>query len=99
MSIAGWWRMRRERRLCFEVHHRIDAIIDAEIPAGRKREDLEHHIDACLACGADAAKLRELKEAVARVGNEPDREVKSTILALVDEIRSGRVSAGEPDGD
>lgn len=92
MSLLTHWRMRRDERLCREAHHRIDEIIDAEIPAGRKRRRLEGHIDACLACGADAGTLRELKDAVARVGRKPDPVVRARILELVDEIRAGRAT-------
>lgn len=101
MSVLDRWRMHRERRLCIEAHRRIDEIIDAEVPAGRKRRQLERHVDACLACGADAGTLRQLKEAVGRVGARPDPEVKARILDLVDEIRAGRIARdddGEPVG-
>ena len=99
MSVVSRWRMRREMRLCHEVHRRMDEIIDSEVAAGKKRQDLERHIHACLACGADADKLNELKDAVARVGQAPDPDVKSRILSLVEEIRAGRVPAAEADGD
>lgn len=96
MSWLDRWRDHREARLCTETHRRIEEIVDAEIPDGRKRAQLERHVEVCVPCGGSAASLRELKGAIARVGREPDAAVKARLVVLVDGIRAGAV---EPEGD
>lgn len=91
MGLLERWRERRERRLCDEARDRIDEIIDAEIPSLRKRARLERHVEACVNCGANAESIRQLKEAVARVGRDPDPQVKARLLEAVDRVRSGDV--------
>lgn len=95
MSLLTWWRGRRERKLCEEARSRIDEIVDDEMPVGQKRRRLEHHIGACAECGHAEDTTREIKAAVARVGRDPDEQVKAKLLDLVDQIRTGEVSQTE----
>lgn len=83
-----WW---REGKRCAEARDRIHELIDAEMPAGRKRERIAEHLDSCVACGATADEIRALKDAVARVGHDPDPQVKARLTQIVDEIRKGEV--------
>lgn len=81
----------REARRCAEARERIHEVIDAEMPPGRKRERITRHLESCVACGATAAEVRALKEAVARVGRDPDPQVKARLVEVVDRIRQGDV--------
>lgn len=81
----------REGRRCAEARDRIHEVLDAEMPAGRKRERIAEHLESCVACGASADEIRALKDAVARVGRDPDPQVKARLTRIVDEIRSGEV--------
>lgn len=83
-----WW---REEKRCAEARDRIHELIDAEMPAGRKRERIAAHLDSCVACGATADEIRALKDAVSRVGRDPDPQVKARLSQIVDEIRKGEV--------
>lgn len=97
MKILDRWRARREGRLCMETQRRVHEIIDSELPPGRKREQLEAHLRACITCAAGAESWRQLKDAVARVGREPDPAVKRRLVGLIEAIREGDVP-GDPGG-
>lgn len=84
-------RHRREAKRCAEARDRIHEVIDAEMAAGSKRERIVEHLGHCVACGATADEIRALKEAVARVGRDPDPQVKARLTQIVDEIRKGGV--------
>lgn len=86
------WRRRREHKRCAEVRRHIHELVDGELPAWRRRR-LERHVLRCLACCAGADELRELKAAIARVGGRPDPVVRARLLALVEDVRAGRVGA------
>ncbi len=84
-------RRRRETKRCAEARERIHEVLDAEMPPGRKRERIAEHLESCMACGATADEIRALKDAVARVGRDPDPQVKARLTQVVDEIRKGEV--------
>ena len=79
----------RTRRVCQAAHDKMQEIVDGEVPSRRERERLTAHLDLCLPCGADASQIRELKEAIARVGSAPDPQVKARLEELCDQLRKG----------
>ncbi len=90
-------RERRAEKVCEEARRRIQEVVDGEVPAERERRRLERHVEECAPCGAEASTIREIKDALARVGGEPDANVKERLTELLDEIRSGTVDAEDPE--
>lgn len=89
------WRKRRSQRICQDAQRRIQEIVDGEVPSPRERQRLERHIGECPPCGAEAGTVRELKQAISRVGARPDPAVQARLAALVDDIRCGRLGDAE----
>lgn len=69
------WRRRRDEELCAQTGERIQEIVDGELLPGEGRDELVRHLEACVRCRQGAESIRELKEAVARVGSAPDEEL------------------------
>jgi hypothetical protein len=76
------WRRRRDGKLCQEALDHIQELVDRELPSNRLAH-LDKHLDACQRCGVEADVIRDLKEAIARVGSEcnPDSVAKLEDLA------------------
>lgn len=87
----GTWQQRRRARLCEEAARRIQELVDGEVPSGSERRRLERHVESCAPCGAGAETIRELKEAIARVGSRTDPQVKARLVELLAGLREGRV--------
>lgn len=87
---AAWWD-RRARELCHQTAERIQEIVDGEFPVSRKLRLLERHLAACGYCRVQAETIRQLKQAIARVGCEADR---ATVARLEDLAR--RLCQGPP---
>ncbi|HVM40903.1 MAG TPA: zf-HC2 domain-containing protein [Acidimicrobiia bacterium] len=87
-GLAAYRRWRR-RRICMAAHERMQELVDGELPEGRQRRVLEEHVERCAPCGTDAGELQALKEAIRRVGSEPDPAVKARLVAFLDEVRGG----------
>lgn len=84
------WRRRRDARICMETHDRLQEIVDGEVGASRAEQILAKHLHACQNCNAEAEVIRDLKEAIARVGSDADPELVSTLEDL-----AGRLCRGE----
>ena len=81
MSPAGWvpgtrsWRRRRSHDLCERAIGRVQELVDGELPPCRDSERLIAHLESCPPCALEAEAVRELKNAISRVGRESDPDV------------------------
>ncbi len=76
------FKRRREGHLCAKTHERIQEIVDGEIGPGRAEQVLKRHLEACKSCDGEADVIRDLKIAIARVGNDADPKLVATLEAL-----------------
>lgn len=87
------WRRRKDEQLCAQTGDRIQEIVDGELPPGRGRGELIRHLEACARCQQGAESVRELKQAIARVGSAPDEELldrlRETATRLCEEGEQG----------
>lgn len=63
----------RDRVECMRVKPLLQAYLDGELGEDGARR-VSRHLDACRRCGLAAATFRDIKGAVSRLGDEPDRE-------------------------
>lgn len=83
------WRKRKRRELCAQAAERIQEIVDGEVPAGKAARALEHHLQECPPCHQEAEVLRTLKQAIARVSSEADRETVDRLNRLAQRLCRG----------
>ena len=81
---------RRRAQRCAEAAARLQELVDGEIPSEAERAELQRHVEECPPCGAGADTIRELKEAIARVGSRPDPAVRARLGELMGARREGR---------
>lgn len=89
------WRKRRSNELCSRAAKRIEEIVDGELPPGKAARALEHHLEVCPPCHAEADVLRALKVAITRVSGEADPEVVQRLQAYAKGLCEGTETVPE----
>jgi anti-sigma factor RsiW len=72
-----------------QTHERIQEIVDGEIGPGRAEKILEKHLEACRSCNSEADAIRELKDAIARVGGKADPDLVASLEVLARRLCDG----------
>jgi anti-sigma factor RsiW len=75
----------RDRMECMRVNPLLQAYLDGELDEdGAQR--VSRHLDACRRCGLAAETFRDIKTAVSRLGDEPDREAVQRLRRFAAEL-------------
>lgn len=83
------WRAHRDMTLCNETRDRVQELVDGEVLHPTERARLVQHLEACVRCGAEADEIRQLKEAIARVGSDADAAVVGRLKDLARRLCEG----------
>ena len=62
----------RDRAECMRVNPLLQSYLDGQLNEDDARR-VSRHLDACRRCGLAADTFRDIKAAVSRLGDEPDR--------------------------
>lgn len=84
------WQSRRDAALCMRTHEKIQQIVDGEIGGSKAEKVLEQHVDACRSCHNEAEVIRDLKDAILRVGSKADPALVSTLEDLAKRLCEGK---------
>ena len=87
MKLRFWRRTCSEAEICRRALEKVQQIVDDEMPSSKERLELLRHLDACTTCGVEAEAVKEMKNAIARVGSDTDAEVVRRLRDL-----AGRLS-------
>lgn len=88
------WRRRRDERICAETLHRVQEIVDGELPAGATEQTLRRHLEACTRCGREAEAVERLKRAIARATKAECDELSRRIDEIARRVAAEGGSAG-----
>ncbi len=75
----------RDRAECMRVKPLLQSYLDGELTE-QQAVRVSRHVDACRRCGLAAETLRDIKGAVSRLGQPPDRAAIARLRAFVDEL-------------
>lgn len=73
MTVTTLLRGMRDRVECMRVNPLLQSYLDGELEEDGARR-VSRHLDACRRCGLAAETFRDIKAAMSRLGEEPDRE-------------------------
>ena len=73
----------RDRVECMRVNPLLQAYLDGELGEDDARR-VSRHLDACRRCGLAAETFRDIKAAVSRLGDEPDRDAVQRLRHFAD---------------
>jgi anti-sigma factor RsiW len=73
MTVTALLQGMRDRMECMRVNPLLQAYLDGELDQDGARR-VSRHVDACRRCGLAAETFRDIKSAVSRLGDEPDRD-------------------------
>lgn len=75
----------RDRAECMRVKPLLQAYLDGELSEEDARR-VSRHLDACRRCGLAAETFRDIKAAVSRLGDEPDRDAVQRLVRFAEEL-------------
>jgi anti-sigma factor RsiW len=75
----------RDLAECMRVKPLLQAYLDGELAEEDARR-VSRHLDACRRCGLAAETFRDIKAAVSRLGDEPDRDAVGRLVRFAEEL-------------
>ncbi len=80
----------RDRMECMRVNPLLQAYLDGELGEDDARR-VSRHLDACRRCGLAAETFRDIKAAVSRLGDEPDRDAVQRLRRFAEGLTDDEV--------
>ncbi len=79
-----------DRIECMRVNPLLQAYLDGELGEQDARR-VSRHLDACRRCGLAAGTFRDIKAAMSRLGDEPDRDAVQRLRRFAEGLTDDEV--------